>query len=364
MISWDLALRSIQGDVPEITFKQGESLAKFTTVHIGGQAEYFLESTSAEVLKRIVNTSQEHNLPFTILGWGANTLIADRGLPGLVIRNRASAWREIDPHAHEAEPILNGARPPITATTRHQELDSESTFADLDYVESSQDDVYIEVESGIALAVLISQTLTSGFTGLQWFSRIPATLGGAIVNNVHGGTHFLSEFVCAVQVISSQGTTQWLSTLDCNFGYDFSRFHHSNEVILKAVLILKKGDVEKARSSVSKWARHKSHQPQRSLGCIFQNLTSTEQQRLQLPTPSVGYLIDKILKLAGFSIGGARISNAHAAFIENVADATATEYLAVIRHIVEKAQDELGVTLKPEIFFKGFLADELDFFKS
>jgi UDP-N-acetylenolpyruvoylglucosamine reductase len=70
------------------------------------------------------------------------------------------------------------------------------------------------------------------------------------------------------------------------------------------------------------WAKRKQVQPQNSLGCIFQNISSEEQQKIGTPTPSIGYIIQHILKLQGYRVGNAQVSLQHAAFIENLGSAT------------------------------------------
>ena len=108
------------------------------------------------------------------------------------------------------------------------------------------------------------------------------------------------------------------------------------------------------------WAVRKKIQPQNSLGCVFQNITSDDQKRLELPTPSIGYIVEHVLGLQGFRVGDAVVSPKHAAFIENCGAATAADYLQIIRTIITAAQEKLAITLKPEIFFLGFTHEELN----
>lgn len=359
-------ISQLQNNISDVLIKANEPLAPYTTVRIGGSADYFAEVKNVEVLTQLLKNAFSLNIPITMLGWGANTLIADRGIKGLVIRNQANNWRIISPKEF-SDDIKDwdgekNQQNDFAETTRYKALDSKQDFLELDYDESNYEHEYILVESGAALPVLITQTIIQGLTGLQWFARIPSTLGGAIVNNIHGGSHFLGEFVIAVQVINDEGNIYWLKANELKFGYDTSRFHQSNEIILQVILRLYKGEKNKALQVARHWAEKKAHQPQRSLGCIFHNLTSENQKSLGLPTPSVGYFIEHKLKLKGLQIGDARISNHHAAFIENLGYATAEDYLSVIQTIVTSAKNQFGITLIPEIFFKGFTQEELAFF--
>lgn len=342
---------------PQLDFQTNFVLAPLTTVKIGGPAELFCAISNRDDFIQVVQTAKQHHLPVTILGWGANTLIADRGIKGLVIKNMTAGIEVQDAKAETKAVPVN------TVSARWQSHSTEHakwhTFEDLNYDESDQPSVQVRIDAGVALPVAITQLIQLGITGLQWFARIPATMGGAIVNNIHGGTHFLSEYIVSVDVITPEGKLKTLPTDQLEFGYDYSRFHHSGEVIVSALFKLYRGDAEKARSVVKEWSVRKQRQPAKSLGCIFQNLTAEQQQRLGFPTNSIGYVMDQVLHLKNFQIGDAKISDFHAAFIENVGQATAADYLAVIKKMIAAADQKLAVKLKPEIFFLGFTNEEL-----
>lgn len=339
---------------PLLLFEAEAALAQYTAIKIGGPAEVLVSVNTTPDLIALVQYCREQKIAVTILGWGANTLIADRGIRGLVIRNmtREMTITRESPATQTTTPIV---------IPRHQAISDKVDFSSLDYSESANTPtVTVTLASGWPLPSLISTLLTEGITGLQWYSRIPATLGGAIVNNVHGGTHFLSERIVSIQVLTNTNEILDLAPDQCEFGYDYSRFHHSDEIILAATLRLWLGDAERARHTIGEWAKRKSVQPQKSLGCVFQNLTSEEQTALKLPTPSIGYIIDQILHLKGKRIGDAQISNTHAAFIENVGQATAQNYLDLTLEIYRAFKARFNISLRPEIFFRGFDPTDLE----
>lgn len=346
----------LQAHIPEVQFIAQAPLAHYTPVGIGGPAEVFCEPKTNLLLAEVVSLCKQNNIPVTTIGWGANTLIADRGVPGVVIKNAAATWEitgSTDKKEHDA------VRPPVKP--RYATTEPEENFSTIYYDESDTEPVAVTVDSGMALPIFIQQLLQNGITGLQWFSRIPATIGGAVYNNIHGGTRYMSDYVDAVEVLQEDGTVTWLNNEACEFAYDYSRFHKTNEVILRVTFHLFKGDTQRAQGVIGAWARQKAHQPQRSLGCVFQNIADAEQSRLNLPTPSTGYLIDKVLGLKGYRVGDAMISEQHSAFIENAGAATAADYLAVMQKVVESAKQQCNLELYSEIFFKGFTPEELAF---
>src|SRR3990172_3999693 len=72
---------------------ENEPLFKHTYFKIGGPARVFFEAKSIEDLKLAVETALKVEIPFTVLGGGANVLISDLGFEGLVIKNRTSGVR-------------------------------------------------------------------------------------------------------------------------------------------------------------------------------------------------------------------------------------------------------------------------------
>jgi len=65
----------------------GEPMSRHTTFGIGGPADLFVVAHTVDELRRLVLLAHQHDVPFLILGEGANLLVADQGIRGLVIRN-------------------------------------------------------------------------------------------------------------------------------------------------------------------------------------------------------------------------------------------------------------------------------------
>lgn len=349
---------------PNLEFNQEINLAKYTTVKIGGPAEVFCKTKTSEEFIELVKFATENNIPLTILGWGANTLISDEGIRGLVIKNSAQNIKILDDVATNDKLENKTDKSDSLIQSRwHSDKVRGSfkyEFSDLDYDEFEFPTVMVEIDSGVSLPYAINSLINKGITGLQWYSRIPATVGGAIYNNIHGGTHFISEIIESIKVIDEKGNLKIIDKSELKAGYDISRFHNSKEIIISAKLKLFRGNKEKAKAVATEWAVRKAIQPQQSLGCIFQNISNEEKEKLKLPTTSVGYIVEHILNKKNFQIGDAKVSDKHAAFIENVGQATAKDYLKIIKIIIEETKIKTGITLKPEIFFLGFKKQDLE----
>ena len=70
-----------------------ESLARFTTMRVGGPADLFATAHNAFELRALVRLARGRAIPFVILGRGSNLVIADAGIRGLVIQARAEGSR-------------------------------------------------------------------------------------------------------------------------------------------------------------------------------------------------------------------------------------------------------------------------------
>lgn len=338
-------------DKKNIEYKLNEILAPYTTYKIGGPADIFVTAKTRNELVELIRLASTNSTPYTVIGWGSNILIKDKGIRGLVIKNEINNV-EILQNEGEAKKLENNNQ----VEPRLDEVDTTNfyTFEDLDYEETDKPTIQVRVESGAYLPSTIMNLIRNGITGLQWFGGIPGTFGGAVYNNIHGGSHFLSEFIDSVEALDPESLEVInYSREECHFGYDYSRFHDSSEIILSVVLNLHKGDADKAKNVYIEWTRRKKVQPQKSAGCVWQNITEEQRTELGIESSSWGYIIDKVLQLKGKRIGNAVISPKHAAFIENLGGAKAQDVIDLMELIKSEAKSKLKIEPKPEIFIIG-----------
>lgn len=328
---------------------ENHALADYTTFHVGGPSDIAAFPENTNQLKEIVKLCSAHSIPVKVLGGGSNVIISDKGFRGVVVINKSTNWEIV-----KEENSLN-----MEIETQEQikaRLESYGeeyyTTEGLNYKDPQEKRILVKASSGVRLIPFIKSMFLNNITGLQWFSGIPASVGGAIYMNMHGGSYFFGDLVQSALLFD--GTkTKTVDNSYFKFDYDWSYLHETKEVILEANLFLYKGNIKKARDLSVTWARRKSLQPQKSAGCVFQNLSTEEQERLKLPTPSIGYLIDHVLDLKGAQKGGAVISYNHAAFIENRRNATANEVHYLYNIIKEQAKKQCNLDLKSEVEFIG-----------
>jgi len=115
-----------------------------------------------------------------------------------------------------------------------------------------------------------------------------------------------------------------------------------------------------AIDAVSKRSRPLASRRKISCGSVFQCITLEQQKALNFPSPSAGYIIDKVLNWRGRKSGGVWISQKHANFIENTAQqGSVDDVLKLIKDTRNETEKQLKIKIYPEINFLGFTKDEL-----
>ena len=316
----DENLKQLKQSFPRLKFKTGFLLSKITYFKIGGKAELLVKVEQRSELIDLIKLCRKLDIKFTILGGASNVIVADEGVAGLVI------------------------------LTRHDEM-QELTKTDQGMI--------VQVDSGMVTALLVKKTVQLGLTGLEPFVGVPGRLGGAILNNAHYQQKLISEYVDQVEVLTASGDIIWLTALECEFGYDQSRFQHSQEIILRVKFKLPFGDQEKSQALIKESTLYRiKTQPLNfpSSGCIFKNVVNTDRlnsifpQFKDQPLLAAGFLIDQA-GLKGAQQGAIQVSDQHAAFMINTGGGTANDVSQLIEQVKTTVKAKYGVELQEEVFW-------------
>jgi UDP-N-acetylmuramate dehydrogenase len=327
---------------PTIEFQANFPLAPRTYFKIGGPAEVFATITDKHELARVVAHCHKQHIKLTMLGGGSNVVVSDAGVAGLVCTFAGAAVSE-----------LSAADRNLQASAATQ------TTADSAAQVTAPDQRLLQAEVGIKTSLLVAESVKRGLTGLEYFLGVPGTLGGAIYNNAHYLNDLIGEHVTRVEVIDETGTLQWLPHSACAFGYDSSRFHHTNEVLVTAEFSLSPGTLETSQERIKAATQYRANtQPlgKASSGCIFQNTPNTPALQKLFPQfadkPFVpgGFLIDQA-GLKGMRVGDIEVSEKHAAWLINHGAGTQKEVRTAIEQIKTTVRDKFGVELQEEVFY-------------
>ncbi|PIS22950.1 hypothetical protein COT49_02575 [candidate division WWE3 bacterium CG08_land_8_20_14_0_20_40_13] len=323
-----------------------EPMSNHTSLKVGGSADLYVMAASRDQLISAYTKSAKNNMSIFILGGGTNILVGDKGIRGAVVKNN---WRDLEIGGTVKTKLIEERKKRNQQTIWRTGL---LNWDDLG-ISSATEGIKIKVSSGYSLPLLISETLKRGITGLELFSGIPGTVGGAVWNNIHGADWFFGDFLDEVEVCNNNGNVYCIKNDRLSLEYNDSYFHTHDLLIVSATLNLFLGDVKHAKETSKEWIKRKTVQPKNSAGCIFSNITEEEKIKAGLDNLSVGYIIDKVLGLRGYQVGQAKISESHANFIETFSGAKASHVVAVIDHVKNLAKEKLGLNLIEEIVRVG-----------
>ncbi len=350
------------------TLKRNYPLSEVTRIHLGGKCSRYMEfrdlyNTNIDRLNfleyikntkfKYTNEFEDLKVPF-FLGNGSDVLFSDKKYIGDVVKISSNGIFILENYSCISDSI------PETRSNYDLKQGDKSTaslnLSSIYFKEDKSNPVYVFAESGVRLSYLIQYTLEIGFSGLHWFSYIPANVSGAIYNNVHGGIELLSNYIDAVVVLKNNREIKLLSNNELDFGYDKSIFQKDKSiVILGAIFKLYKQENINIYSDFSKnWIKQKVNvQPKGySLGSTFKNFSEEEKLKYNLPSISAGYLIDSC-NLKGFRINNAYIYEKHANFFIN--EGTSSEdYNNLIEYAIKKVKEQYNVTLIPEVIRVNF----------
>ncbi|MDG0793276.1 UDP-N-acetylmuramate dehydrogenase [Cohnella ginsengisoli] len=283
--------------------KQGEPLAPYTTWKIGGPADLFLVPADAEQLASAIAVLGRHGVPWTVLGRGSNTLVADRGVRGAVIKLGGG---------------FDAAR-----------FEGNLVFAGGSY-------------SFIKLSVMAGK---EGLTGLEFASGIPGNVGGAVYMNAGAHHSDVSRILKSADIVWEDGSRGTYGNEEMRFGYRHSILHEKRGIVTEAVFALEPGDRKEIAAMLASYKDRRLRTQPLQLACagsVFRNPEGDHAARL---IEAAG--------LKGAREGGAVVSELHANFIVNEDHATAEDVLALMERVRRTVNERFGILLAPEVLLMG-----------
>ena len=302
-LAGELALRSRLLDaMGQGVIRMCEPLSRPTTMRVGGPARFWAEPETEEGFAELVRVCHDEGVPFMVMGRGSNLIVRDGGFPGVVVHLCRGCFIESKVHGRE-----------ITAGV------------------------------GLRLKQIAAIARTAGLSGFEWMDGIPGNLGGALRMNAGAMGVQTFEQVVRIRFADRDGNIVSRTPEEIEVRYrDVPVLH--DHYALSATLCGLPAGVNQIDSLMESSLRHrKETQPiAASAGCVFKNPEGI----------SAGKLIDE-LGLKNSAVGGARISEVHGNFIVNDGGATATEIMALIERVREKARQERGIELETEVRIIG-----------
>ena len=306
-------------------FKQNIALNDKNWFGTGGTARVFCQPANADDFCCALNYAKDNALNVFVLGEGANILISDEGFDGLVI-NPVNAILEISQHPQEDDSVL------------------------------------IRAGAGGTFQTLIDFSLKHNVRGLEEFSGIPGSVGGAVYINIHYFEFLLSRFLVSARVLDCETleihdvSNEWFE-----FGYDLSRLHAGTHLLVDASFILKKSSEMETAYAWGKRDEIIRHRERRypdagTCGSFFQNFSKSEVviEEREERVIYVAYYLDKIGVKGTLTAGDAVVSHKHANMIVNRGNASSADIVCLARQMQEKVRDTFGLIPRPECQLVGF----------
>lgn len=282
---------------------EGVLLGPLTTYKFGGPARYLVTIDGADDLRDAWELARADGVPVVALGRGSNVVVADDGFDGVVLR---------------AGPGLS-----------RREFVGE----------------FVRAGASVPLPVLARESVRAGRGGLEFYSGIPGSVGGAIRMNAGCHGTDTSEVLVSARVFdAATGTVQDRTPEELGLRYRHSSLSDLDFVIEARFRTVERDPVDGEREirEITRWRR--DHQPGGTFnaGSVFKNP----------PGDAAGRIIDD-LGLKGFRVGGAAVSERHANFFVADDECTARDVWELVAEVRRRVRGTSGVELEPEIRFVG-----------
>ena len=281
-------------------------LERLTTVRTGGPGDYFARPGNMDALLELLRWADADGIEVGVVGSGSNLLISDLGFRGLVLK------------------------------------------LDEDLATIEQQGQRLVCGGGARLPQAAAQSARAGLSGLEFGVNIPGTVGGAVKMNANAYGGDLSNVLEWVLVATPDGAER-REPSDLGFQYRKSNLK-PREVVARASFALEPADPSEVKATLAGMrAQRREAQPSgiKTFGSTFKNPDDP-----RAGGRSAGVLLDDA-GCRGLQVGGARFSEKHANFVENMGEATTADVVALMAEGRRRVREQFGVSLEPEVQVLG-----------
>ncbi len=258
-------------------------LTRLTTIRTGGVGDWFARPDGDEPLAALLRWAKDERLAVGVVGSGSNLLVSDAGFRGLVIK-------------------LDGAL--ATIEQRGEGL---------------------VCGGGARLPQAAARAARAGLSGLEFGVNIPGTVGGAVRMNANAYGGDLARVLEWVEVVTSAGTER-RDPSELGFAYRRSNLG-PGEIVSRASFALSPAPPDEVKATLASMRdARRAAQPSgiKTFGSTFKNPEDPAAEGR-----SAGVLLDEA-GCRGLTVGGARFSEKHANFVENMGEATTADVIALM----------------------------------
>ena len=307
------------GKICRVDIRYDEPMADHTTFKVGGKADVWVKPDKEvfpDFAAKLLVSAKAEGIPVFILGAGANIVVSDKGIRGIVLDTGAYSGMEI-----KEKPFAKAERWTFTFMAN--------------------------VLSGTPVDSLVDDLAGQRLLGMEFLAGMPGSVGGAVWMNARCYEKSVSDALMETTILDENSERQTVPFRAADFSYKKSPFQGRECLILSACFALRSGESEEILEEVESHRRdrvEKGHYRFPSAGSAFKNNRDFGE--------STGKIIDE-LGLRGLSVGGAQIAPWHGNIIINTGGATASDIRALIDEVTLRVKEERGLDLESEILFVG-----------
>ena len=290
-----------------LNLREDEPLRRKTWWRVGGPADGYVEVRTTAELQTACRAAHDTGCPLFVLGAASNVLVADLGVRGLVVRLTGELAQ-----AEEVQPGL------------------------------------VRVGGGVKLVPFVRKAPKKGWTGLEMLAGIPGTMGGAVAMNAGTRLGVVSDALVDVGVVQADGSARVLRRSELPMAYRVGGLPEG-AIVAWAQLRVGTRTAEESKALVDEHLDYRARtQPVDvpTCGSTFRNPEGDHAGRLI-----------EVSQLKGRRIGGAKVSEKHANFIENTGGATANDIRRLIGEVQAEVWRRHKVLIEPEVAFVGDWSD-------
>lgn len=303
MENWKKLAKELKTD-PSLLIELDKDLTKFSTMRLKAVGD-LITVKNLQGLKLAVSSLTKCNVPYRVIGWGANMLI------------------------------------PQTSDRPYIHLDFD--FDRIIFEEAHEQYV---LPASVSLATLTSHANKFGLKGWEVFTGIPASLGGAVFMNAGTNLGEIGSVVDEVWLVNKNGEERLIKIDKNSFSYRHNHFVETGDVIYQVRLKHFGQDLAISKKIKEYLEMRTRTQPLKEFtcGCIFKNFEDSSRG----VTCRAGLFID-IMGLKGLTYKNLQVSLKHANFMENSGESTYEDVLTFITMIKNEMKLQYGVSFETEV---------------
>ena len=308
--------------IPELTVLTGAPLSRYTRFAIGGPADIYAETASAEAFISALAVARGSGQNYVVIGGGTNLIVSDEGFRGIVLRFIASRI--------------------LAAGNR------------------------VVADSGAVLEDLVYFTVDRGLKGLETLAGIPGSVGAAIYGNAGAYGHSIAECVRSVRFYDGRDVRVF-NREECAFHYRESVFkRHKGWIIFSAELVMEAADaaaLRKIADDIVKVRSEKFPVTMKCAGSIFKNLLIADlpeavaqnvpERVIREGKVPAAYFLEAV-NAKGMTRGDIHVASYHANLLYNAGAGTAADLVALIAELKSRVAQRFAITLEEEVQYVGF----------